>query len=308
MSASVRRLRRQPAAPSPGPGRRSARPSWRRLALHALLATAAVTWLFPVLWAVYAAFRPYADTATRGYISLPGTLSLQNFATAWGDAELARHVWNSVLVTVPAVVLVLMLGSMIAFGASRLSWRMHVALVLLFTAGNLLPPQAILTPLHRLYLALPLPAPLSDNGLVYDQLAGLVAIHVAFQLGFCVFVLSAYMKTLPRELVEAALIDGASLVRALWHVVLPLCRPVLAALAVLQATWIYNDFFWALVLIRTGDKRPATAALDNLGGEFFTDHNVLAAAALLVALPTLIVFLVFQRQLTAGLAFGTPKG
>lgn len=280
----------------------------RRRALHVFLVAVSLTWLFPIAWAAYTSLRPYAETAARGYVSLPSVLTLDNYANAWTHAELPRYVLNTVVVAVPAVVLVLALASAAAFALSRFGWRFNLAFLALFTAGNLLPQQVIITPLYRLYLALPLPAPLSDNGVFYDQFVGIIAIHLAFQLGFCVFVLSNYMKTLPRELTEAALVDGASAARTLWQVILPLCRPALAALATLEFTWIYNDFFWALILMRTGDRRPVTSALNNLSGQFFTDNNLLAAGALLVALPTIVVFLALQRHFVRGLALGSTKG
>jgi len=116
------------------------------------------------------------------------------------------------------------------------------------------------------------------------------------------------MRTLPRELTEAALVDGASVLRTFWQVILPLCRPPLAALATLEVTWIYNDFFWALILMRTGDKRPITSALNNLSGQFFTDNNLIAAASLVAALPTLIVYFILQKQFIGGLTLGATKG
>lgn len=268
------------------------------------LALVAVTWLFPALWALFVSLRPYADTATHGYVSLPGALTLDNFTAAWNDADLPHFFANTVLVVAPAVMAVLLLAAMAAFGLSRLSWRANLALLLVFTTGNLLPPQAIATPVYRLFLALPLSAPLSDNGVWYDQYAGVIAIHVAFQLGFCVFVLSNFMKTIPRELVEAAVVDGASLWAAWRAVILPLSRPALAALTVLEIIWLYNDFFWALVLMRTAEKRPITSALAGLSGEYFTDANLLAAGALLVAVPTLLVYLALRRHFVRGLVLG----
>jgi multiple sugar transport system permease protein len=178
----------------------------------------------------------------------------------------------------------------------------------MFTAGNLLPPQVIIVPLYRIYLALPLPRFISDNGLVYDSLFGIVLIHVVFQTGFCTFVLSNYMRTISRELTEAALVDGASLWTIYRRIILPLCRPALAALATLEFTFIYNDFFWALVLLKTGDKRPITSALNNFQGSFFTDQNVLAAMSFMVALPTIIVYLVLSKQFVKGLTLGSTKG
>jgi multiple sugar transport system permease protein len=159
-----------------------------------------------------------------------------------------------------------------------------------------------------MYLKIPLPYWMNDLGTLYDSYWGIIAIHVAFQLGFCIFVLSNYMKTIPYELTEAALVDGASVWRQFRKIIMPLCRPALAALATLEFTWIYNDFFWALVLMRTGEKRPIVSALSNLKGVFFVDNNLIAAGALLAALPTLIVYFVLQRQFVRGLTLGATKG
>jgi multiple sugar transport system permease protein len=117
-----------------------------------------------------------------------------------------------------------------------------------------------------------------------------------------------YMDTLPHELTEAAMVDGASVWRQFWKVTMPLCRPVLAALATLEFTWIYNDFLWALAFMITGDKRPITSALNNLHGQFFTDNNLIAAGSLIVALPTMVVYFVLQKQFIGGLTLGANKG
>ncbi len=293
---------------------------WSRIALHAFLTVTAAVWLFPLLWAVYTSFRPYSDTQHNGYVSLPSVLSLENFVNSWNQAELPHFYVNTLLVAIPAVVLTLLLSSMLAFALSRFSFRFNLALLMLFTAGNLLPPQVIIVPLFRLYLLTPLPhlfdvpfagvnaAVLSDNGLLYDQYLGIIVIHIAFQTGFCTFVLSNYMRTLSKELIEAALVDGAHVWAIFWRVILPLCRPALAALATLQFTWIYNDFFWALLLMKTGDKRPITSALNNLQGLFFTNNNLLAAGALLVAIPTIVVYIALQRHFVRGLTLGSTKG
>ena len=279
-----------------------------RIALQGFLIAISLLWLFPLAWAIYTSLRPYADTALRGYVSLPGTLNLDNYITAWNQGEIPKYFLNSVVIVVPAVILVLFLASMLAFAVTKFRWRFNLLLLMIFTAGNLLPAQIIITPLYRLYLLLPLPAPLSDNGLFYDQYVGIIVIHVAFQLGFCAFVLSNYMKTLPGELTEAALVDGASAWNIYRNVILPLCRPVLAALATLEVTFIYNDFFWALILMKSGNKLPITTALNNLKGEFFVNNNLVAAGAVIVALPTIIVYVLLQKQFIRGLSLGSTKG
>ncbi|MFD9705105.1 carbohydrate ABC transporter permease [Lentzea sp. NPDC059081] len=279
-----------------------------RVALHAFLVLTCLMTLAPLLWAVYASLRTYDDTSVNGYFSVAKSLTFENFAKAWEIGNLPHFYWNTLVITIPALVLTLGLSSMVAFGVSRFSFKFNIALLMLFTAGNLLPQQVIVTPLWRLYRLIEVPAWVSDSESLIDSQLGVILIHVAFQMGFCTFVLSNYMKTIPYELTEAARVDGASVFRQYWQLTLPLCRPVLAALATLEFTWIYNDFLWALVLIQNGDKMPVTSALQNLKGTFFTDNNLIAAGSLLVALPTLVVFFVLQRQFVGGLTLGSTKG
>jgi multiple sugar transport system permease protein len=279
----------------------------RRAGLQAFLITMSVVWLLPLVWAIYTSFRPYDQTAKYGYVSVGGAYNLDNYTSAWRDGQIPMYFINTVIILVPAVILVLLLSSMMAFTVSRYSWRFNLILLMVFSGANLLPPQVIITPLFRMFLALPMFAPLSDNGVLYDQYIGITLIHVAFQMGFCTFVLSNYMKTIPKALNEAAVVDGASVWKTYWTIILPLTRPALAALATLQVTWIYNDFFWALVLMKTGSRYPITSALNNLQGEFFTNNNLIAAGSILVAIPTLIVFFSLQKQFVSGLTLGSTK-
>jgi multiple sugar transport system permease protein len=278
-----------------------------RVLLHVFLVVTSLAWLAPLLWAVFAALRPYSETSNKGYVSWPDKLNLDNFKNAFQQSDMMHYFGNTLIIAVPAVLLTLLLASMVAFYVSRFDFRFNIFLLLVFTAGNLLPQQVIITPLYRLYLLVNLPG-ITASGKLYDSALGLVLIHVAFQSGFCAFVLSNYMRMLPTELTEAALVDGASVWRQYWQIVLPLCRPAMAALATLLSIWIYNDFFWAIVLISTGENMPITSALNNLSGQYFTDPNLVAAGALLTAIPTLIVYFALQRQFVSGLTLGANKG
>ncbi|MEU4528478.1 ABC transporter permease [Micromonospora ureilytica] len=278
-----------------------------RILLHGFLIVVSLAWLFPIAWAVLTSLRSYDYTAANGYVSFGGW-TLDNYVTAWRTAEFGQHFLNSVYITVPAVLLTLFLASCVAFVIARFSWKLNLVLLGIFTAANLLPQQALLIPLFRLFTEVPLPEFMSDSELLYDSYWGLILINVAFQCGFCVFVLSNYMKALPRDLYEAAMVDGASIWRQYWQVTMPLCRPALAALATLEVTWIYNEFFWATVLMRTGDKFPVTSSLNNLRGEFFTDNNLVSAGSVLVAIPTLVIFFMLQRHFVRGLTLGASKG
>ena len=286
---------------------RGAHPRGRERLVVAFLLLSSLAWLFPLAWAVYNSFRDYSYTQANGYVSFGG-FTLANFVDAWQGSGLGRYFLNSVIITVPAVLLTLLLSSTVAFVLARFRFRYDVALLGLFTAANLLPPQALLIPLYRFFLAVEVPYWFSYSGNLLDTYYAVIAVNVAFQTGFCTFVLSNYMRTLPYELYEAAQVDGVSIWRQYWQVTMPLCRPALAALAVLEVTWIYNEFFWATVLLQSGDKFPITSALNNLRGQYFTDYNLLSAGSVLIALPTVVVFFVLQRHFVSGLALGATKG
>ncbi|GEP37390.1 ABC transporter permease [Nocardioides psychrotolerans] len=273
-----------------------------------IMAVLALVWLFPLIWAVLNSFRSYAYTQQNGYLSFGGW-TLDNYRTVWQDSGLGKYFLNSLIITVPAVILTLFLSSLVAFVLARFSYRFNLTLLAVFLAANLMPPQALLIPVYRMFRSIPLPLFMSESGTVLGSYWGLIAINVAFQMGFCTFVLSNYMKTLPHEIYEQAQLDGASVWRQYWQLTMPLVRPALAALGTLEVTWIYNEFFWATVLLGgQGDKFPITSALNNLRGQFFVDYNLLSAGSVLVALPVLVVFFVLQKQFVAGLTLGSTKG
>lgn len=286
-------------------GRRPLTPA--RVLLHVLLIISGLMWVLPLAWAVFTSFRSYEDTAQKGYVSWPERLSLQNYAQAFTQGELSKYFLNTMIIVVPALLLTLFLSSMAAFVLSRFSFRGNLFMLLMFTAGNLLPPQVIITPLFHIFRLVPLPDFMSSSGTLLNSYWAVILVQVAFQIGFCIFVLTNYMKMIPQEITEAALVDGASIWRQYRSVILPLCRPGLAALGTLQFTWMYNDFFWALVLMQSGKIRPITSALDNLSGTFFTNNNLIAAASVLIALPTIVVYILLQKHFVQGLTVGAIK-
>jgi len=285
--------------------KRKLRPA--RVALVTFLTVMAVGWLFPIAWAVYNSLRDYNYTSLHGYFSIGG-FTLDNYVNAWSRGDFAQTFTNTAIIVIPSVLITLLLASSVAFVLARFTFALNLTLLALFTAANLLPQQALLVPLFRLFLNIEVPYDVSDSGSLYDTYFAVIAVNIGFQTGFCTFVLSNYMKTLPRELYESAQVDGAGVLRQYWQIVLPLCRPALAALSVLQVTWVYNDFFWAVAFMRTGSKLPVTSSLQNLKGQFFTDYNLLSAGSVIVAIPTLVIFFVLQRHLRAGLTLGATKG
>jgi multiple sugar transport system permease protein len=247
--------------------------------IHLFLIVLAIMWLIPLVWTIFTALRPKADTDKYGYFSFGGSFNFDNFSQAWTQGGFAQYAWNSALITIPSVILVLFFASMMAFAVSRVNWKFNITLLIMFTAGNLL----------NTYIAV-------------------IIVDTAFQIGFCTFVLSNYMKALSADLTEAALVDGAGIWRQYWNIILPLCRPALAALGTLEVIFIYNDFFWPLLFIQSGDRLPITTAINNLQGQFLSNYNLIAAGAMITLIPTLLIYLVLQRQFVAGLTLGSSKG
>jgi multiple sugar transport system permease protein len=278
--------------PPAGPSKRK-----RRWVFHAVMIPVTLIWVAPMIFVVVLAFRSFDDISANGTAAWPKSFSWDGFTTALGAGAMGRAMWISVQVTVPAVILSLVLASMAAYALSRFAIPGRRAILLTMLAGNLLPPQILLIPVSRVM----------DSLGIYDTLFALVAIHVGFGLGFYTFVLHGFMRSIPAELTEAARIDGAGPVQIYARIIMPLCRPSLAALAALATTWIFNDLIWSITVIRTEAKLPVTAALLNLQGGYVSNWNVVAAASILAAVPTAIVFFAFQRHFVSGLLLGSTK-
>jgi multiple sugar transport system permease protein len=303
MSATTTSVRIPPHEATPD--RRHKKRHWPTIVFVTVMA---IMWLLPLVWALYTSLRPKADTDKYGYFSIGGHFNFQNFIDAWTQGGFPIYFWNSVMITVPAVILTLFFASMMAFAVSRYSWKFNITLLIMFTAGNLLPPQVLAAPLFELFKHTTLPYWLSDSGTLLNTYVSVIAANTAFQIGFCTFVLSNFMKAIPHELTEAARVDGASVWRQYWNVILPLTKPALAALGTLEVIFIYNDYFWPLIFIQSGDRLPVTTAINNLQGQFLSNYNLLAAGAIITVVPTLIIYLVLQRQFVAGLTLGANKG
>ncbi|MFA3840449.1 carbohydrate ABC transporter permease [Streptomyces aureus] len=257
----------------------------------------AVLWLVPIVLVVITATRTFDDIAANGLGSAPHSFSLDGFRQAWTEGGQKQALINSLLVTVPSVLISLLLASMAAFALSRYSLPGRRTLLLVMLAGNLLPPQILLIPVSKM----------SELVGIYDSLWALIGVQVGFGIGFYVFVLHGFMRSIPPEVQQAAVIDGAGPATIYWRIVLPLARPALAALSALSFTWIFNDLLWAISVLRTETHMPITASLINLQGQYVSQWNVIAAGSVIAAAPTVLVFLRFQRHFVAGLNVGAVK-
>ena len=268
-----------------------------RVIVYIVLLLSAFLWFVPILTALITSVRTFDDILVNGFISLPEKITFENFITAWERGGLNRYLPNSFIITLPSLFLTLLLSSLGAYALARFKFKGNRLLFYIFVGGMLLPFQVLMLPVFRL----------TDRLGLYDTYWGLIGIHTAFQLGFCTFMLRNYMRTVPGEIIEAARMDGCSELRIWAQIMLPLTLPAIAAIAILEFTWIFNDYLWAIVLLRSDSLKPITAGLATLQGQFVTDWPVIVAGALIGTVPTLLVFLFLQRYFIEGLTLGSSK-
>ncbi|XTR51073.1 carbohydrate ABC transporter permease [Pseudarthrobacter sp. So.54] len=290
------------------PGGKGRGPAKKHLGIHLFLIVMAAMWLVPLAWTIFTSLRPKADTDKYGYFSLGGSFNFDNFTEAWTRGGFAQYAWNSALITIPSVILILFFASMMAFAVSRVAWKFNVTLLIMFTAGNLLPPQVLAAPLFQMFKQLELPYSVSDSGNLLNTYISVIAVDTAFQIGFVTFVLSNYMKALSPELTEAALVDGAGIWRQYWEIILPLClaRPSRDGHAA-GHLHLQRLLLAAAVHSKRGPA-PAHHRREQPSGPVPLGLQPDRRGAMITAIPALIIYLLLQRHFVAGLTLGSSKG
>jgi len=268
-----------------------------RILLYVFLVVFTLLYMMPLFSAVVASLRTQDDISLNGFWSIPEEFTFENYPDAWTNGRVNRYLLNSFIITIPALAGTIFLSSLSAFALARYRFRGNRLIYFMYVAGTMLPFQILLLPVFILTNKLGL----------YNTYLSVILIHTAFQLGFCTFVLRNFMRTLPGEIMDAARIDGASEFGIYWRIAMPLSLPGIAAVATLEFTWIFNDYIWALILIQDDALKPVTAGLAGLQGQFSTNWPLVVAAALLAAVPTLIIFFALQRYFIGGLILGSGK-
>jgi multiple sugar transport system permease protein len=271
-----------------------------RTALFYVFATLLVAvWLLPLMIGLFTSLKSLDEIMTNPVMwRPPKVLHWQNYVDAWNQAGMGRYILNTFIVTVPSVVGALLVSSLAAFALAFYRFRLNKVVLITFVAGMLIPFQMLMIPVFRM----------SNSIGIDDSWGGLILFHIAFQLGFCTFFLRNFMKQIPYSQIEAPRIDGASDFLIYRKIIMPLSLPSLAALGVLEFTWIWNDLLWSLVLLRTDRIKTVTLGLANMQGEFISAYNLTAAGSIIAALAPLAVFLFFQRYFIEGLTMGADKG
>ena len=269
-----------------------------RIAYQAVLPIALLFWLLPLIAVAVFSIKPEADFTNANYWGLPTSFEgAANYGRVFFDSDMPRYLLNSVLITVPTVIGAVALSCMTGFALGIYKFRSNLWILFMFVAGNFVPFQILMVPVRDLTL---------DLGL-YNTKTGLVLFHIAFQTGFCTLFMRNFIRALPFELIEAARVEGVSEIRIFWYVVLPLMKPALAALAVLIFTFIWNDYFWAVVLTQGAESQPVTAGITSFNAQYRAAYHLMSAGSIVAALPPVAMFFLMQKHFIAGLTLGAVK-
>lgn len=263
----------------------------------ALVVIGAVLVIAPFYLVIVNSFKSPTDYATSGPLALPHELDFTGIVKFWERVDFPQKVWNSILISGAVAVLAVLISVLNAFAIGIGRVRGRTWIVLLFLLANLLPQEALLYPLYYMF---------KSAGL-YDNVLSVIIIFTVIQAAFGTYLLSSVYGTFPKEVLEAASLDGASRWQVLWRVVFPISRPTLSVLLIFFFIWTWNEFLIPLTFLASNDNQTVPVAISVLQGDRLMDVTTTSASALLGIIPTLIFFLIFQRTLTRGITAGAVK-
>jgi raffinose/stachyose/melibiose transport system permease protein len=252
--------------------------------------------VLPLLFMAATAFRTQRDW-DNSRIGLPTTFSFGAFARAWTDANIGIYFRNSAIVTGSTVALTVVCATLAGYGFAKLRWRLRGVVYLFVLAWIAIPPLLLMVPIYVEMVQL---------GLL-DTYGAVIFLYTALNLPFNVYLMTAFFRSVPDELTEAALVDGAGLHRIFLRVMVPLARPAIATLVIFNVLWAWNEFLFALLMLQSDSVKTLTVGVLQLQGRFTTDYPALMAGLLITSLPVIGAYLVFQRHLVRGIAAGAVK-
>ncbi|NJC70718.1 carbohydrate ABC transporter permease [Planosporangium thailandense] len=261
----------------------------------AVLVALVVVVVYPLIWMVLSSFKDNAEVFGHPW-GLPSQLRWHNFVKAW-HAGVLHYFRNSIVVTGISIITTTLISAWAAYGLTRVRMPFSQPVLLLVTGGLMLAPTVAIIPLFRLLQAIH----------IFDTYWALIVLYTAFRIPFTTFLVRAYMIDLPREVDEAALMDGATQNQAFWRITLPMCRPILVSAALLQALFAWNEYAFALVFISRDSLKTLPVGLVDMQSRLLTDWPVQLAGLTIAAVPMIVLFLIGQRQFLRGLTEGMGK-
>lgn len=263
--------------------------------IWALLGVIVIGTLYPLIWMVMSGFKTSAEIFSSPW-ALPTSLDPSAFITAW-DKGIVNFVVNSIVVTGGSLVAIVLLATAAAYGLTKFTFPGAQLITYVLLGGLMVSQTMIMVPLFQMLQALN----------IYNTHLGLIIVYVAYRLPFMIFLIRAYMSTLPEDVLEAALIDGANQVQVFFRVVMPMCVPVLVSASLVHFLWAWNEFPFALILLNETELKTLPVGLMDFKSALQTDWPVLFAGLVLAAIPVVAAFLIGQRRFVRGLSEGMGK-
>ncbi|OUM41723.1 ABC transporter permease [Arthrobacter agilis] len=270
-----------------------------RLPLDIVIVLLLIAVIYPIIWLVLSSFKSQSEFLNAPFWSLPSSWSPTNYTMAFVDGGLGRFILNSVIVVFPSLAVILVLGTAAGFVLEVMVWKGRAAVLLTFLAGVMVPAQMILLPLFTIYFRLHL------TGTLWP----LFFTYIGIGMPLTVFMMATFFRAIPRELFEAATIDGASIFRLFWQVGLPLVRNALFTIGLVQFFFLWNDLLISLTFTNSQGLRTIQAGLLNFTGQYgAVQYGPTFAGIAVSVLGTLIIYLFLNQQIMKGLTAGSVKG
>ncbi|TKH35701.1 sugar ABC transporter permease [Paenibacillus polymyxa] len=267
-------------------------------ALYILLIILAVTQLLPLVWLMLFSLKNNQEVFNLPPFALPSQPHWENYMNVWTSGNIGRYFFNSVWITVISVVLTVLLASFVTFAITRMRWKGSQLVLGLFMVGLMIPVHSTLIPLFSMFLKLHLT----------DTSVSIILSYVAFNLPTTMMILLGFYYALPREVEEAAVMDGCSVNRMFLRIVLPMTTPVMATTSIINMIYNWNEFIFVNTFISSDENKTLTVGVQNFIGQYTTDWGAIGATLMISILPILLVFLIMSDRIVEGIAAGSVKG
>ena len=272
--------------------------TWGTFGIQLIALVVSLFFIFPILMIINNAFKTKQELILNPPLSLPGSFNLDNFHTAWKKLELGTAFANSFMYTAISVLLIAMLCTITAWAIARGGMRLFKAARIYFLIGILIPAQALCLPIYLLW---------NSMGLINSRV-GLIALYVSTGFSFGIFLQTNFMKTVPIDIEEAAVIDGCNVYQTFFRVVMPLLKAPMATLIIVQSFTIWNDFMLTNLVVQSKSMRTVILAMKTLFSTSENDYSSAMAAIILSATPVIVLFVALQKQFIKGMTIGAVKG
>lgn len=268
-----------------------------KLICYVVLITWAIVTIYPLIYTFLTSFKTQASMYTNMF-GLPETWHFENYTGLFSEMGFGRSIANSLIITVISVICQLVISCMVSFVITQIRFKHSNKLLGMFVIGMLIPAQVLIIPVAIM-------AKYMDG---YNNLPFLICVYVATGMPYMIFVICGFMKSLPKELMEASLIDGCSGFKTFTKMVIPLSRPVIATMGMLSFIGTWNEMIIALILLKKNELKTVSLALNMFAGDRFSNFPGMCAAVMLGVLPTMVIYFAFQENIIAGMTAGAVKG